>query len=92
MIRRDRFNWVDIGDLASATLLNPNATQTEQTLASFIKDNRIIERIDEVQEDYDTLESLSVTLEDLDKFNETELREALKDAKDTLDRLSWYWE
>ena len=89
MIRRDRFNWVDIDDLASATLLNPNATQTEQILASFIKDNRIIERLDEVQEDYDALESLSVTLDDLDKFNEDELREVLREVKDTLNTLNW---
>lgn len=89
MIRRDRFNWVDIDDLASDTLLNPKATQTEQTLASFIKDNRIIERLDEVQEDYDTLESLSVTLDDLDKLDEDELRNVLQEVKDILNTLNW---
>ena len=89
MIRRDRFNWVDIDDLVSATLLNPNATRTEQTLASFIKDNHIIERLDEVQEDYDALESLSVTLDDLDNLNEDELRDVLREVKDTLNGLNW---
>lgn len=85
MIRRDRFNWIDVDDLASATLLNPNATQTEQTLASFIKDNHIIERLDEVQEAYNALERLSDTLEDLDNLNDN----ALQKVKDTLNTLNW---
>lgn len=89
MIRRDRFNWVDIDDLASATLLNPNATQTEQTLASFIKDNRIIERLDGLDYNLSEIEEIRTNLGDLDALSKQGLLNLLKWVDSRLEDLYW---
>lgn len=89
MIRRDRFNWVDIDDLASATLLNPNATQTEQTLASFIKDNRIIEKLDGLDYNLSEVEEIRTNLGDLDALSKQGLLNLLKWVDSRLEDLYW---
>lgn len=89
MIRRDRFNWVDIDDLVSATLLNPNATRTEQTLASFIKDNHIIERLDGLDYNLSVVDEVRTNLGDLNALSKQGLLYKLKWVDACLEDLYW---
>ena len=89
MIRRDKYNLVDIDSLARGVLCETTPTYAEEAMAYYIVDNKIIDRIDRMEEMDRVVEELQAMLDDLDKYNETELRSVLKEVRNALDFLWW---
>lgn len=87
MIRRDKYNLIDIDSLARDVLCKPTPTYAEEAMAYYIVDNKIIDRIENMEDMNELVEDLQVMLDDVDKYNETELRNVLKEAQNVLDFL-----
>lgn len=89
MIRKDLYNWIDIDNLAKDVLRKDKPTLDEQILASYIVDNKIVDRVEIATQNNERIEELDVLLSDAIKGNEEELRSVLKETRDALNFLYW---
>ena len=87
MIRRDKYNLTDSDSLARDVLCKTTPTYAEEAMAYYIVDNKIIDRIEKLEENDRMIEEMQEMLDDVDKYNETELRSVLKEVRNALDFL-----